>query len=259
MSESTSEQRSEVELASRLAGVWQLGMPFAELPGDLVPQDEAAAYAVQRELLRCRGQGVGGWKVGAKSPTGPIQGSPLPADCVFTRTARFPFDAPRRLGMELEIGFVFGRSFVPGASPYAEHEVLAGISHVVATIELVASRFHEWPAVDKLAQLADLQNHGALVIGEFAQYDPAMSVAGLPVSLRLGDDELADGRASNPAGDPRRLLPWLVNHACALGYGLHSGTVVTCGSYTGLSVVRHAGRVVGRIAGLPAVTCEFAD
>ena len=56
-----------------------------------------------------------------------------------------------------------------------------------------------------------------------------------------------------PAGDPRRLLPWLVNHLTGRGLAVSPALGVTCGSYTGMHFVDRPGEAVGRIAGLPDV------
>jgi 2-keto-4-pentenoate hydratase len=42
---------------------------------NLTPADADAAYAIQHEILAIGGARIGGWKIGAKSPTGPIQGA----------------------------------------------------------------------------------------------------------------------------------------------------------------------------------------
>ncbi|WP_059412331.1 2-keto-4-pentenoate hydratase [Cupriavidus basilensis] len=243
------------ELARLLARAGGDGLRFADLPAALLPRDADAAYAVQAEVLRQRGAGIGGWKVGAKSATGPVQGAPLPADCVHASPAALKSGSFRRPGLELEIAFRFGRVFAPRAAPYADEEVLDGIEYMAAAIEVVASRYREWPAVDKLAQLADLQNHGALVVGDCVRYQPGYPFLHPALSFTFGGAgvDVVAGAPANPAGDPRRLLPWLVNHCTARGITLGHGTLVTTGSYTGMHFPAQAGVALGTIAGLPPV------
>jgi 2-keto-4-pentenoate hydratase len=59
---------------------------------------------------------------------------------------------------------------------------------------------------------------------------------------------------ANPAGDPRRLLTWLVNHASSRGIAVTPEMVVTAGSYTGMFFPREAGTASGRIEGLAPVS-----
>ncbi|CAB3756396.1 2-keto-4-pentenoate hydratase [Burkholderia sp. MSh2] len=247
------------DLAARLAAGWQHGIAFAALPPELVPAGADAAYAVQAQLLRERRAAIGAWKVGAKQPDGPIQGAPLPDDCRHASGVTLPRGAFRPLGLELEIAFRFGRDFTPREAAYTDDDVFDAIAQMGAAIEIVASRFHEWPDVAPAAQLADLQNHGALVLGEMTGYRADFPfVAPAPAFTFDGHDITGTTPGANPAGDPRRLLPWLVNHASRRGIALPAGTVVTTGSYTGMFFPQAAGTAVGRIAGLPPVSVTLA-
>ncbi len=119
------------------------------------------------------GTHAGGWKIGAKTPASdaPIQGAPLPAEGVHRSGATLERSAFGKAGLELEVAFVLNRTFDAESGPYSDADVIAAIDTVHASIEVVASRFATWPDVDKLWQLADLQNHGALVLGEGVPYE----------------------------------------------------------------------------------------
>ncbi|WP_042319841.1 2-keto-4-pentenoate hydratase [Paraburkholderia caledonica] len=224
------------------------------LPPNLTPTDAGAAYAVQHEILAIAGARIGGWKIGAKSDSGPIQGAPLPEVDRYPDGATVPRAAFAPLGLELEIAFRFGRSFEPSTTPYSEADVHAAIGSFGATIEIVASRFDAWPDVDKLAQLADLQNHGALVVGEFMPYDESFPFVSPALRFDFNGRDVVELTPANPAGDPRRLLTWLVNHATSRGVTVTPEMVVTTGSYTGMFFPRSAGTAHGRIEGLPSVS-----
>jgi len=117
----------------------------------------------------------------------------------------------------------------------------------------VTSRFSGWPHVDKLWQLADLQNHGALIVGEAVPYDGKFPFLAPAASFTIDGAPLFEGAPANPAGDPRRLLGWLVNHGVSRGLTFEPGTVLTCGSYTGMAFPEKNGVVRGAIDGLPPV------
>lgn len=206
-------------LSQRLTDARARHQTLDSLPPEQIPADADAAYAIQHEILRLSGAQIGGWKIGAKSDTGPIQGAPLPAVDVHDNGARLPREAFTPLALELEIAFRFGRRFEPSQQPYSEAEVLAGIGSIGTTIEIVASRYAAWPNVDKLAQLADLQNNGALLVGEFEPYREDFPFVAPSLSFSFEGRNVVLEAAANPAGDPRRLLTWLVNH-CALKRGL---------------------------------------
>jgi 2-keto-4-pentenoate hydratase len=224
------------------------------LPQDAQPANAEDAYAVQHATLDAMRDSIGGWNVGAKTPTGgPIQGSPLPASCVYRSGAELSRSAFNQAGLELEVAFALGRRFEPTGGPYTDEQVLDAIESMHATIEIVTSRFSGWPGVDKLWQLADLQNHGALIVGEAVPYDGTFPFVAPAASFTIDGAPLFDSAPANPAGDPRRLLGWLVNHGVSRGLTFEPGTVLTCGSYTGMAFPEKGGVVRGAIDGLPPV------
>ena len=136
---------------------------------------------------------------------------------------------------------------------HTDEEVLGGVTSMLATIEVVSSRFAQWPRVERLCQLADLQNHGAIACGQAIDYAPAFDCASPQLSFTFNGANIAPAQALNPAGDPRRLLGWLVNHCAARGLSIGAGIVVTTGSYTGLHFPDSPGTAVGEFRGLPPV------
>ncbi|WP_250535840.1 2-keto-4-pentenoate hydratase [Caballeronia sp. AZ10_KS36] len=236
------------------------------LPEGARPSSADEAYAVQEATLRALGAGaanagqataIGGWKVGAKSTDGLIQGALLPADGVHRSGARLSMQAFGKAGLELEVAFTFNRRFEAGSGPYDEAQVLAAIDCIHSAIEVVASRFAAWPDVDKLWQLADLQNHGALVLGEGVPYDESFPFVSPTMAFTYDGRPLFDATPANPAGDPRRLLAWTINHAVSRGLAVEKGVAITAGSYTGIAFPDGPGAAIGAIDGLPPVQLHF--
>ena len=219
----------------------------------LRPASADEAYDVQHASLRALGAAIAGWKVGAKSVDGPAQGAPLPSAGVFRKPATLPRAAFAKPGLELEIAFTLGRRFDAHSGPYDDAAVTDAIASVHAAIEVVASRFRAWPDVDRLWQLADLQNHGALIVGDGVRYDAAYPFASPQLRFTFDGASAFDGVPANPAGDPRRLLAWVVNHSVARGVAVEAGTVITAGTYTGLYAPSSPGVARGQIDGMPPV------
>lgn len=242
------------QLAQLIVTAQRTVTPLADIEPALVPGDAAAAYATQQQILRLHGVSAGGWKIGSKSHTGPIQGSVLPSDCLHLSATQLERNRFALVGLELEIAFRLNRDFVPQDVDYSEEQVLAGIGEMGATIELVSSRYAQWPKVEPLAQLADLLNHGALVVGEFIPYRADFDFMTPAMTFTLDGQNIAPSVTGNPAGDPRRLLTWLVNHHTRQGQTLPKALVITAGSYTGLHLAEGSGQVLGQIEGLPAVS-----
>jgi len=241
-------------ISRSLAQAWSDRTVLESLPAERIPADANAAYAIQHEIIAQRGGQIGGWKVGAKSPAGPIQGAPLPAEACLANGARVARRDYAPLGLELEIAFRFGRSFEPRDEPWPDDEVMGAIQSMAAAVEIVASRHAAWPDVDKLAQLADLQNHGALIVGEEVAYRADFPFVSPALQFTFDHANIAAQAVANPAGDPRRLLPWLVNHCtCHRAIAVTPDMIVTTGSYTGMVFPSAAGVARGEIDGLPAV------
>jgi hypothetical protein len=108
--------------------------------------------------------------------------------------------------------------------------------------------------VPRLAQLADLQNHGALITDPAQPWHAGDFAPGsAPLSFRLDGEDLAPSPGDNPARDLGRLLVWLIHHANGLGLAVGPEQVLTTGSYTGMAFPDRPGLVAGELAGLPPV------
>ena len=230
----------------------------ARRAGHTLPSPDGAlelddAYAVQRESIALRGSRVVAWKVGAKSADGPIQGSVLPSDAFQASPGSVRRSSFGVMGLELEIAFRLGRSFAPRGVPYSSEEVLEAIASMAAAIEVVSSRYAEWPRVAPSLQLADLQNHGALCVAAAIAYDPAYPFDQPTTRFEFDGSSVLVATPRNPAGDPRRLLPWLVNHVTSRGAAFTDDIWVTTGSYTGMHFPEAAGVAVGKFEGLPEI------
>ncbi|KAF1043846.1 MAG: 2-keto-4-pentenoate hydratase [Herbaspirillum frisingense] len=229
----------------------------AIVPPELEPPAADDAYRAQRAFLNRINARIGGWKVGAKSPEGPIQGAPLPLKGLHPTSAMLRRDQFGVLGIELEIMFALGRDFLPSDAAPTEREVIAGIAHIGTSMEIVSSRLAGWPEVPKLNQLADLQNHGALITGDLVAYDEGFNFRRPHTHLTFKGDDIFKGAGANPAGDPRRLLHWVVRHCQEQDIALPAGTVITAGSYTGMFFPKEMGMFIGQIEDLPPIELEI--
>ena len=240
-------------LATLLFEARRDGRAIAGVDASLEPRSPADAYTAQLRGIALRDSRVVAWKVGAKSADGPIQGSALPSDAFHASPGTLRRADFGVLGLELEIAFRLGRSFAPAASPYPDDEVIASIATMATTIEAVTSRFAAWPKVAPLLQLADLQNHGALCVGPAVPYDPTYPFEQPAALFDFNGSSVLVATPRNPAGDPRRLLPWLVNHVTSNGGTFGEDVWVTTGSYTGMYFPEAAGTAVGKFEGLPEI------
>ena len=219
------------------------------------PANADEAYVVQQLVIDKLG-GCAGYKIGAGSPTAEPMCAPLPSTRVFGASAGIRGDDYARIGLELEIAFSFAEDVDHRLSEQAD-EVIDAIDTMSVVAEIVDSRFEGWPNVDPLLQLADLQNNGALVIGDTRPYDRSFDFGAPRVSFSCGNHEIFRGVARHPAGDPRRLIAWLVARTLETGHSIPARTVLTTGSYTPFYIATGPAVVRGAVEGFGTIEFEI--
>lgn len=209
------------------------------IPAAIRPTNRPEAYAVQH-LVAASFEAIGGWKVGATGPDAPPQCGALPAIGVKPSPATMPSNTLR--GIEAEICFRMATDLPPRTLPYTRDEVIAAIATCHPVIETLDSRFTDPDAVDAFSGLADTQSHGGLVYGEGLADWHHIDFAAETVAQSV-DGALHMQRTGNPVGDMIRLVVWMANEGATWAGGLKAGQFVTCGSWTGKSVVAEHAKV----------------
>jgi 2-keto-4-pentenoate hydratase len=244
-------------LAQRLLAARQSGTGMAAPGPELVPASAEEAYAVQ-DLVAARLGRIAGWKVGAAGPAAAPNCAPLFADLVAPSPARFPAARFPLGGIEGELAFRFGRDLPPRAGAYNEDEVWQAVDSLHAAIELVQSRYADFPAIDKLALLADNGSNGAFCFGAALRDWRGIDFLRPAASLSIDGKEVARAVGGNAAGHPRRLLTWLANHRARHSRGLAAGDIVTTGTHTGLVFAPAGATATVRFAGIGEASLALA-
>ena len=137
-------------------------------------------------------------------------------------------------------------------------ELVSAFDAAMPAIEVVETRLARWKESPALAQLADLQSHGALVVGAPSRLDVSMvDLREVEAQLRLGNALVTSTKGGNPGRDIWRLLGWLACHCAKRGRPLRAGQVVTTGSCTGMAFANQGDEVHGSITGLGQVHLGF--
>jgi 2-keto-4-pentenoate hydratase len=241
---------TESTLAAQLVRAREQHALIEELAAPDIPADAGAAYAIQHEVLRLMKARIGAWKVGARTPSAPPSGAPIGTTLVHASPARLELASFFRVLIEMEIAFRFEHALPARAEPYTRGEVLGALGGVAVTLEVVDSRFAQWPNLAPLAQLADSQNNGALIVGGFEPYNvvtPGFDFLAPRLELTLDGESIVPAAVGNPAGDPRELLVWFVNHCSHMGLAVEPFWTITAGTYTGAHRVEVPGLLRGSI------------
>lgn len=238
-------------IADNLARAWQGAARLAN--ADVPVLDAAQAYAVQDQLI-ARISPLAGWKVGAANDQAEPNCAPLPSSVVVAQGASLALATRSLRGMELEVAVRLGSDLLPGDALLPPAAIAAAIDAVLPAIEVVDTRLAEGRNAPVHAKLADLQSHGALVLGAPVKADlRTIDLRSLRTQLWFDGQRVADTTGGHVAPDVLRLIAWLARHAQARGLPLRAGQVVTTGSCTGLLMAPAGARVEGEVAGLGRV------
>jgi 2-keto-4-pentenoate hydratase len=224
-----------------------------------VPQTSDQAYLIQLALLAKRGEHPAGWKVGGQGKEGDPIYAPIGNHHLFQISEAGAQQFYSGAGLELELYFTFNREFKSADIDIADEEVFQSIAHFGIAIEWVESRFLGWPKVNKLLQLADLQNNRALIMGPARSYDASYDFLSPQPRFELQGHSILTGPGNNPVGDPRQLLPWVVRHCCRHQIKLDQHTVITTGSYSGIHFPQAGGQLKASFYGLEKIELNLGE
>lgn len=228
----------------------------AELP------DAAAAYAVQQAVADRLGWFAGAstpqyWKSGGPSREAALTHAPLPPAGVWSSPAdarHWPF---RMRGIEAEIALRLARDVEPAFAATIGHEQAAAlVDAMCVSIEVVDSRWIEGLQAPAIAKLADLQSHGALVLGAWAPFRPIVW-SEQQCRVQIGDQPAVERRGSHSLSDPGHLLPAWLRHLTRSGRSVPAGTVVTTGTWVGILSAAAGDLVSAEFPGVGIATVQF--
>jgi 2-keto-4-pentenoate hydratase len=230
-------------------------VPAPELP------DTEAAYAVQAGVAKALdwfGQGPARhWKSGGASRDVPLTHAPLPPTGVWQSPAdasEWPF---WWRGIEIEIALRLGSDVDAAQAARLDLDgARALVDRMCVAIEIVDSRWVEARSAPTLAKLADLQSHGALVLGAWVDYADR-DWTQQRCQVRVGEQAAQAFRGSHSLNDPVYVLPQWLRHATQGGAVLAAGTVVTTGTWCGLLQAQAGDAVEAGFEGIGTVRVQL--
>lgn len=227
-------------------------------------QDADEAYAVQAATAAALGwfdsrhnDAPRHWKSGGPSRSAVLTHAALPPAGIWTSpadAARLPW---RLRGIEAEVALRLGEDVDRSRAAHLDvDQARALIDAMGVTIEVVDSRWATGLDAPPLAKLADLQLHGALVLGEWLPFDAARDWSAQRCEVRIGAQEHSF-RGTHSLADPAFVLPAWLRHATRAGQVVRAGSVVTTGTWCGILQAQAGDLVSARFDGLGQAQVQF--
>ncbi|MBC5782738.1 fumarylacetoacetate hydrolase family protein [Ramlibacter sp. USB13] len=244
---------SSQPLADALVRAHRESHTIAAAPFESALQDAEQAYQVQDAVARAMGwfdrPVPQHWKSGGPSRSATLTHAGLPPQHVWSSPADARGTHFNWRLIEAEVALRLGRDVAPGDAaafnPAAAHQWLDGMC---VSMEIVDSRW-ENRAATALLKLADLQSHGALVLGAWKPFSPR-DWSQQACTVQVGDAAPQSFQGTHSLGDPAWLLPIWLRHVTRHGATVPKGTVVTTGTWCGMLEAKAGDRVKAVFEGI---------
>lgn len=228
--------------------------PFATA---LTTADEA--YAVQAAVAASMGwhaSGPGYWKSGGPSRQAVLTHAQLPANGVWNSPAHAADWNFTWRGIEAEIALRLGRAVSAEEAATLDIGTAATlVDGMAVSIEIVDARWQQYIDTPSLLKLADLQAHGALVLGEWRAYQ-ALDWAAQRCHVQIGTQRF-ERQGTHALGDPAYGLAAWLRHATRNGQCVERGTVVTTGTWVGILPASAGDLVTVEFDGIGHASVQF--
>lgn len=239
-----------------------------ELPIEVRPANDAAAYEAQAKLVPLLLQRIGGKVFGYKiactnklaqeqlhvsepffgrllSATSFDSGVKLEADDYFMRVA------------EAEFAFRMGDDLPAAKGPWSPEQVRDAVAGVLPGVEIVDSRFDDWTNVGTPSLIADNACHAAWIRGQIVRDWRGIDLASTAVRLEVNGTVQGEGSGAAVLGHPLNALHWLANRLNEFGLSLQAGQYVTTGVTTDIYLVEAGDRVAADFGPVGRVEFSF--
>ena len=223
-------------------------------PLEQLLQGAEEAYAVQAQVGREAGWFDLGvprhWKSGGPSRDAVLTHAPLPPQNVWSSPADGTGTHFNHRLIEAEVALRLARDVSPADAAALTHESAnALVDGMTVSIEVVDSRWAQFPKAAALLKLADQQSHGALVLGEWRPF-MARDWAQQGCVVQIGNTDPQSFRGTQSLQDPAWLLPIWLRHVTRHGATVPRGTVVTTGTWCGMLQAKRGDRVKAVFEGI---------
>ena len=218
---------SAAQAALMLSRVRRTGEQLVTFPEALVPQDRAAAYAIQDEIIALEGE-VGGWKIASGAEAAPII-SPILAHAFLNSGTTLNIADLMATLVELEVGLKLKGDLLAREGGYSRAEVIEAIEGFLPAFEIIGTRFAAGYELPKLLNIGDLQVNSAVVSGAVVTDWQGLDLGNLKLSLTIGGNTLETDTGASLEVILDSIV-WLANEGSLRQGGLRKGAIIITGS-----------------------------
>lgn len=238
------------------------GRQLDSLPEGARPASKQDALDIQDAILALGTDSVSAWKVGAPAPGAAVTVAPIATSLIHASGVALPSGKRHNFVIESELAFRLGADLPVRDKDYSADEVLAALDGVMVAIEVVESRYQEWPDVDPLWHLADMQANDCLVLGEVMATPADLDCISQPVRLEVNGSVRLERKGGLMSESPF----WVIAAAASSmgtrgaplsGRGFKAGDVITTGSWTGVEAAGAGQSIKVSFAGLGEASMTY--
>ncbi|MDB5528764.1 MAG: hypothetical protein JWR51_1867 [Devosia sp.] len=246
---------SAAQAALLLSRVRRTGERLVTFPEALIPQNLAAAYAIQDEIIALEGE-VGGWKIASGSAPVPMI-SPILAHSFFNSGTTLNVADLMATLVEVEVAVKLGSDLLAREGGYSRDEVIAAIEGFLPAFEIIGTRFAPGYDVPRLLNVGDLQVNSGVVTGAMVSDWQGLSLADLKLTLTMahGAFEAETGVSLEVVIDS---LVWLANEGSLRQGGLRKGQIIITGSRLNEPLKQSSGAVSATLGALGTISVKLA-
>lgn len=219
--------------------------------------DAQDAYAVQSLVaaqLKWHSKPVANyWKSGGASREAIITHAGLPPDGVRHSPANLTDLTLHMHGIEAEIAIRLGRDVdIEMLNTASQDDASGWIAEMTVAAEVISNHWDWGYDTPPWLKLADLQSHGALVLGDWQPWR-AVDWASQTCQIRVNGEVVKRCKGSHPLGSPDWGLRAFARHVIGQHRTLPAGTVIATGSWNGIHRAQAGDQVEVAFEGLGAV------
>jgi len=228
-------------------------------------QTTADAYAVQKLVLKALqaedASPAIAWKSGGPNRSSEQTHAALLSGGILQSGVNIG-DWPLNIRIiEIEIALRLKSAVTPELASTITHETSKQlIDAMTVSIEVVDSRWQQAGAAQALLKLADMQTHGALVLGDWKPYqssDQSHDWSKQSCSVKIGAQPLVKYVGTHTLQDPTYVLPAWLKHATAQGQTIPAGAIVTTGSWCGMPFANKGDLVIAEFEGIGKTSVQL--